>query len=239
MSALPRLGSRTTRVTAEPDPALAFAAGAGQLVTVCGLHGGAGTTTLAVAIATAAAQASGPGRVLATETDPAGGELAARHGTASALTLHDLARGHNPQGAPFTTLESGLRLLAAAPAERTAAAPDRLAQVLDDARPLHGLMLIDGGTVREPHNTAALARAHTIIWTVSADRAEQLQTMLASPLLRRGRAARWVIAVRPVHGHAINLRQLKTAAATAHAVVKLPDHADSVALANAIAPALT
>ena len=239
MSALPRLATRTARAKQDPDPALAFAAGAGQLVTVCGLHGGAGTTTLAVAIATAAAQASGPGRVLATETDPAGGELAARYGAASAITVHDLARGRTLQGAPFATLESGLRLLAAAPGERTAAAPDQLAQVLDDARPVHGLIVVDAGIVREPHTTAALARASTIIWTVGADRAEQLDAMLASPLTRRGCGARWVIAVRPVPGHTINLRHAKSAAATAHAVVKLPDDTGPVALANAIAPALT
>jgi MinD-like ATPase involved in chromosome partitioning or flagellar assembly len=238
MSTLPRLTPRSVRPALEPDPELAFAPGAAQLVTICGLHGGAGTTTLAVAIATACAQASGPGRVLACETDPAGGSLTARFRAASPVGVHDLARGRAVDGPPFTTLESGLRLLAAEPAERTAAAPDLVAQVLDQARPQHALIVVDAGVVREPHNTAALARASTVVWTVAADRVDELEAMLASPLTRRARAARWVIAVRPVPGRPVNLRAIKAAAATAHGVARLPDSADPVALANAIAPVL-
>lgn len=239
MSTLPRIPLRASRPAAEPDPALAFTVGAGQLVTVCGLYGGAGTSTLAAALATTAAEASGPGRVLATETDPAGGALAVHLQATSPVTLHDLARGRTIQGPPFATLESGLRLLAAESGERIAAAPEQLAHVLDGARAQHGLVVVDGGIVREPHNTAALARATTIVWTISADRADGLDTLLASPLTRRGLAARWVIAVRPVPGHTVSLRNLSAAAGTAHSVLRLPDSTDPVALANAIAPALT
>jgi Flp pilus assembly CpaE family ATPase len=240
MSALPRLPARTARAAqSEPaDPRLAFTALPGELVTVCGLHGGAGTSRLTAAIGDAAAAASGPDRVLVTETDPAGGALAPRYGAASPQTIHDLARGRVVGGASFATLDSGLRLLAATPAGRTAAAPDAVATVLDGARAAHGLTVVDAGIVREPHNTAALALATTIIWTLCADRADELGALLASPLTRRGRAARWVIAVRPAAGHQVNLRALIAAAATAHTVVKLPHSTDAIELAAAIAPAL-
>ena len=220
------------------DPVYAHTRTPGDLVAVCGLHGGAGTTTLAAAIADAAAHASGPNRVLLADTDPAGGGLADHYATASPSGLHDLARRPAAQGAPFAVLPSGLRLLARDAGERTAAAPADLVRVLEGARAAHPLLVVDAGTVREPHNTAALATAGTIIWAIGAERADRLAALLASPLTRRGRAARWIVAVRPHSAHQVNLRSLQAAAPTAHAIVTLPGRPDGLELAAALAGAL-
>src|SRR3954453_18174708 len=135
---------RTKRLSGQADSGpvgLAFDRPGGPLVAVCGLVPGAGTSTLAYALADRAARASAA-PVLACEADPTAGGLAALADGATAHSLSDLAlrlAAGDPPSAPFATLPSGLRLIAATP--RRDALPGVAAlPVLRDARAAHGLV---------------------------------------------------------------------------------------------------
>jgi hypothetical protein len=140
-----------------------------------------------------------PGRVLLCDTDPGAGDLAIALGTASAHNLADLARlvvaHRRPTRTPWTDLDSGLRLLARAPAPRDPGPTDATTRVLADAAAAHELVVIDAGTLTASHNTAALQTADVLLWAMDAtaqlDRCAQL---LASDHSSVARDARWLLA---------------------------------------------
>ena len=173
---------------------LVFSEPGAPLVTVCGLHGGAGTTTVACMLAEHAAAVSPAGHVLAVEADGRAAELAGRLRAASELSLNALA-GAGSTGAPIAQRADGLRVLAAA-APHTAEPPaGALAAVLAQARAAHALCVIDAGCVRQPPAEPALAGADVVVWV--SEPARLAADAFGSPLIRPTRGARWVLALVP------------------------------------------
>ncbi|MCW2953202.1 MAG: hypothetical protein JWQ48_2372 [Conexibacter sp.] len=175
------------------------------IVCVCGLHGGAGTTTIATTIAAHAVALSGPGTVLLTETDPAGGGLALALAGASPVGLTELATlraaGATPTLAPFAQMPSGLRVTAAVPAEREPAPEEAVSEVLADASRAHSLTVVDCGSIREPHRHGALPVASALVWTIAATAPSGLVRQLATgPLARSARHLPWLLAVSDTRG---------------------------------------
>jgi hypothetical protein len=197
----------------------------GVLVAICGLHGGAGTTALTGQLAAAAASASGPGRVLAVEADARAADLAARLGAASRLALCELAAarlaGRVPEAGVVAERADGLRVLAAARPRAAEAPPAALGALLAEARAGHGLCVIDAGCLRAAAAEPALAGADVVIW--AADPARLAPGVLASPLVRPARGARWVLALVPVAGDGrISRSGLRTVREDLDAVVRIP-----------------
>lgn len=177
-------------------PASASSAGDGALVAFCGLHGGAGTTRLATLLAAAAAQRNPGGHVLLAETDPAGGGLAHATNTTSPHGLSHLARTPAPPGHPGVAGPDGVRLIAAAPAPRNAAALGDVAALLERLRSQHLLTVIDAGTLREPHGQPALQTASHVMWvTAAGGDPDHARTLLASPLAHAAARARQAILI--------------------------------------------
>jgi nucleotide-binding universal stress UspA family protein len=136
-----------------------------------GLCGGAGATTLAYLIAaTAAPQSSVP--VLVCDTGGPTGGLSAYSGVQSPRTLADtserLAEGHGAGGELFTEAEHGLRVIAGVPQFTVAGDPDGIRRVLGDARAVHGLTVVDGGTLSRPAEHAAMSVATHVAWILPA-----------------------------------------------------------------------
>ncbi|HEY4280365.1 MAG TPA: hypothetical protein VGM91_19240 [Conexibacter sp.] len=175
------------------------------IVAVCGVHGGAGTTTIAITLAAHAAQLAGPGAVLLTETDPCGGGLALALDGASPQGLAELATlralGAQPPQPPVAQLPSGLRITAATAAEREPADPDDVAEVLLEAGTAHSLVVVDCGTIREPHRHGALLAATAVVWAISAAASAGVAHALAAgPLARSARHLHWLLAVSDTTG---------------------------------------
>jgi len=182
----------------EDDLGLCFEALPGRLAAVCGLAGGAGTTTLAVALAQAAARSSSAA-VLLTETGSQPGGLATVCGTASPLSLAELAQaaaaGQRPER-PFAQLQAGPRLVAAPPRQSPDVDEHQLAGVLGDAKLAHGLVVVDCATVSGTQHPV-FAQADLIVWTLPATPAAvaRAQVLFASPLVpRAGRVAELMVA---------------------------------------------
>jgi hypothetical protein len=148
---------------------LAFDQPGGPLVAVCGLTGGAGTSTLAFVLGCqAAAESAAP--VLLAEADPVRAGLAVLAGRATPRPLVALAREVDDDAVPtdtFVELSPGLRLIAATPQPGISVRRDALRALLDEARDVHGLVIVDCGTQWTPESPV-LARATHIIWTVPA-----------------------------------------------------------------------
>ncbi len=150
---------------------LRFTTTPGPLLQVVGLCGGTGATTLAYLIAaTAARQSSAP--VLVCDTGGPTGGLSAYAGVQSPRTLADtserLAEGHGTGGELFTEAEDGLRVIAGAPQFTVAGDPEGVRRVLGDARAVHGLTVIDGGTLSRPAEHAAMSVATHVAWILPA-----------------------------------------------------------------------
>ncbi|HXE43791.1 MAG TPA: hypothetical protein VN635_01200 [Conexibacter sp.] len=182
---------------------LAFARGDGPLVAVCGLGAGSGATTLALALARgAAAESSAP--VLLCALDPADDRLAARVGAASGRSLAELARGVEAMGAPFATLEDGLRVIATTARAALPAQPDELSRALGALRRAHGLTVVDAGRLDDAAAPALAAATH-VVWTAAAEppalaavtRLAHDPPPAAAPLLASELLA--LVATRPAH----------------------------------------
>lgn len=149
---------------------LAFDATGGPVVAVCGLVGGAGTSTLAYLLASRAARASTIPVLLAGLDGDAG--ITAMAGTASSCSLRELAHAVDEGRAlarPFAELPDGLRVVAAAARGRSVPPPgDALERVLADARELHGLVVIDAGTLLAPESPALLQSATHVLFVMTA-----------------------------------------------------------------------
>jgi hypothetical protein len=179
-----------------PADGLGFDRLDGPLVAFCGLVGGAGASTLALALARHAA-AHGTAPVLLTESSPERGGLAVLTGRGSPLCLRELAgelaAGQQPAEA-FVSLESGLRLVAAAPRVAPPPQADQLRRLLDQARAAHGLVVVDCG---QPCSDQApiLESAALIVWALPATTSAvaRAQALLAGGLLPRPGSAREVL----------------------------------------------
>jgi hypothetical protein len=150
---------------------LRFTTTPGPLLQIVGLCGGAGATTLGYLIAaTAAQQSTAP--VLVCDTGGPTGGLAAYAGVQSARSLADtserLAEGHCPGDELFTETDDGLRVIAGAPQFTVAGDAEGIRRVLGDARAVHGLTVIDGGTLSRPAEHAAMSVATHVAWILPA-----------------------------------------------------------------------
>ncbi len=205
---------------------------AGKLVAFCGLHGGAGTTRLATLLATAAATPRPAKPVALIETDPAGGGLAHATGVTSPRGLSDHARTLRTTGPPdplqLVTGPEKTRVMAAAPAPRSPAALHDVAAVFEDLRAQHGLVVVDAGTLREPHAQPALLSATHVIWVLAtgAD-VDHARGLLASPLSRAASGARQSILVnRTRPDKPRSLRAHRELTDTAHQLILTPQLTD-------------
>jgi hypothetical protein len=170
-----------------------------MIVTVCGLHGGAGTTTIASLLASAGA-AQRPGRVLLADTAPGAGDLALAHQATSRHSLTDLAHLHDarrvPNHVPWHELDTGVRLLAHAPARRRAARQSAISQVLRDADATHDLVVIDAGAITDEHACGALTATDVVLWTLDATAiATHCAHLLSGELTAPACRARWKLVV--------------------------------------------
>jgi len=170
-----RHGSSPARATASTGglyaPGLAFTTTPGPLLQVVGLCGGAGATTLAyLTAATAALQSSAP--VLVCDTGGPTGGLAAYAGVQSPRTLAEtserLAEGQVLGGELFTEAEHGLRVIAGPPQFTVAGDPEGVRRVLRDARAVHALTVLDGGTLSRTAEHAAMSVATHVAWILPA-----------------------------------------------------------------------
>jgi Flp pilus assembly CpaE family ATPase len=155
-------------------PDLSFGKAPGLLVAVAGLSGGAGASTLAYLIAaTAAAQSAAP--ILVADTGGPTGGLAAHAGVRSRRTLADitesLAAGEPVTGRLWAETKDGLRVLAAQPQFTVDGDREQTRRVLTDARALHGLTVIDVGTLTRPTEQTALTLATHVVWVLPANQA--------------------------------------------------------------------
>jgi nucleotide-binding universal stress UspA family protein len=93
-------------------------------------------------------------------------------GVQSPRTLADiserLAKGHGTGGELFAETEDGLRVIAAAPQFTIAGDPEGIRRVLGDARAVHGVTVLDGGTLSRPAEHAAMSVATHVAWILPA-----------------------------------------------------------------------
>lgn len=169
-----------------------------MIVSVCGLHGGAGTTTLALLLATAAAKRHSSS-VLLCDTDPSAGDLALALGLASALNLAQVARtidaGRRPTQPLWADLSNGIRVMAR-PSQRGASpCPPSVSRVLQDAARAHALVVVDAGRLTSNTCLGALAVSDAVIWTLDATaQPGRCIALLSGEIADPARDARWVIA---------------------------------------------
>jgi Flp pilus assembly CpaE family ATPase len=169
-------GGLTCRRAAESTgglsaPALSFTRTPGPLLQVVGLVGGAGASTLAyLTAATAAEQSRAP--VLVCDTGGPTAGLAVYAGVQSARTLADtaerVAAGEPLGGGLFAQAEGGLRVIAGDPQFTVAGEREGVRRLLHDARLVHGLTVVDGGTLARSSEQAAIALATHVAWVLPA-----------------------------------------------------------------------
>jgi Flp pilus assembly CpaE family ATPase len=153
--------------------ALSFHRTPGPLLAVVGLCGGAGASVLAHLIAATAAGTSEAPVLLADTGGPTAG-AALYSGACAPLTLADISeRVAASERVPprfWADTPEGLRILASEPQFTVQGSDDALRRVLSDARAVHGLTVIDAGTLARPAEQAALAAASHIAWVLPASR---------------------------------------------------------------------
>jgi MinD-like ATPase involved in chromosome partitioning or flagellar assembly len=161
-----------------PVPGLSFRDAPGPLVAVAGLCGGAGASTLAYLIAaTAAVQSTAP--VLVADAGGPTGGLAAYAGVRAPRTLaavsERLAAGEALTGRLWAEGEHRLRVLANQPEFTVQGDREQIRRVLTDARAVHGLTVVDVGTLARAADQAALAVATHVVWVLPASMAGVLR----------------------------------------------------------------
>ena len=152
-------------------PGLSFRRAPGPLLAVAGLSGGAGASTLAYLIAvTAAAQSAVP--ILVADTGGPTGGISAHAGVRAPRTLaaitERLSAGESVTGSLWADGEHGLRVLAGQPEFTVDGEREHLRRVLNDARAVHGLTVVDVGTLGRGAEQAALATATHVVWVLPA-----------------------------------------------------------------------
>ena len=150
---------------------LSFDQTPGPLLQVVGLVGGAGASTLAYLTAATAAEQSGAPVLVCDTGGPTAG-LAVYAGVQSARTLADTAErvsaGEPVSGGLFAQAELGLRVIAGEPQFTVAGEKEGVQRLLRDARLVHGLTVVDGGTLARAAEQAALALATHVAWVLPA-----------------------------------------------------------------------
>jgi hypothetical protein len=151
---------------------LSFHRAPGPLLAAVGLCGGAGVSALAYLIAaTAAAQSQAP--VLLADTGGPTAGVAAYAGVSAPLTLADISdRVAGEERVPprfWADGEHGLRVLAGEPQFTVQGTDQTVRRVLGDAREVHGLTVVDAGTLARPADQAVLALATHIVWVLPAN----------------------------------------------------------------------
>lgn len=181
---LPTL-ARSREPTEPTGCGLSFTAPGGPVVVVAGLHGGAGTSTLAYALAAQAAQES-PAPILLAEADQVSGDIAHITGTASPLSLGELAlelaAGRQPQGG---TQVGRLRVIARPPSVTPHVSMEAVVETVRMAQGLHGLIVIDAGTVRSPGARELMLAATHVLWVMTSGPgvADRARSVLASGMI--------------------------------------------------------
>jgi hypothetical protein len=184
----------------------------GILLAVCGLVGGAGTTTLAYLIARAAAR-QGDEPVLLADAGGSSGGLAVFAGVESSRSLPELA-GALAMGVPldgvlYATTRDGVRVIATGPEFGTAAPPTQLRTLLSDARQVHGLTVIDCGTLASELSQTIMAEATHVAWMLPATKhgVELGQRVFAAA--PSGRGSQFLVASRDRRQSKAPMRELR------------------------------
>ena len=157
--------------TRQSDREVTRRPGAGPLLAVCGLVGGAGVTTLTYLVALAAARQQG-GPILVADTGGPSGGLAALAGVEAPRSLPELA-SHLAVGLPlkngiYAAGVAGLRVLAAAPDFGANSTIAPVSRILEDAREVHRLTVVDCGTLGRDVDRIAAAAATHLAWVFPA-----------------------------------------------------------------------
>lgn len=174
----------TETETVEPPRASASA----QLLAVCGVSGGVGTSTLALLTAMYVQHvATAP--ILLCDTGGPNASLAQLTEQRSHLSLSRAATaiGADSLGVPlFAALTPKLRLIASEPELDEAPDPDGLARLLHDARSAHPVTVADCGTLQRPVERTVAEQATSILWVArgSALGARRARAVLRSLPLR-------------------------------------------------------
>ena len=158
--------------------ALSFSALPGSLLVVAGLCGGAGASTLAYLIAvSAAARSSVP--VLVCDTGGPSAGLSAYADAHTAHTLSELSEqvaATQPIAGELCAVgRHGLRVIASDPQFTVAGDGEGIARVLADAREVHGLTVIDAGTLAREADRVALGVASHVAWVMPATQSALLR----------------------------------------------------------------
>ncbi|HEY1853315.1 MAG TPA: hypothetical protein VGG40_01895 [Solirubrobacterales bacterium] len=166
--------------------------GAGTLVAVCGVCGGAGASTVAYLVARSAARAGGP--VLVCDTGGVAGGLAECAGVESAVSLPALAdavtAGEAPAEGLFAHGGDGLRVIARGPRFELPLDAAGMVRVLADARGAHALSVVDCGVPAGGCEEVVLAAATHLVWVLPATpggarRARRLLSLFSADAARR------------------------------------------------------
>lgn len=199
----------------------------GPLLSVCGLAGGVGVTTLAYLIALAAAR-QWPDPVLVADTGGPSGGLAMFAGVELPRSLGELAK-QLAAGAPlgpgiFGVGQHGVRVLAAGPEFASRCRDDKVKELVADAREVHGLTVIDCGTLAREADQIVAADATHIAWMLSAtgNGVERGRRVLeAAP---RTVAKELIVARNDINQTRAPLRELRRLAAERGALLVLMPH---------------
>ena len=199
----------------------------GPLLSVCGLAGGVGVTTLAYLIALAAAR-QWPDPVLVADTGGPSGGLAMFAGVERPRSLGELAK-QLAAGAPlgpgiFGVGQHGVRVLAAGPEFASRCRDDKVKELVADAREVHGLTVIDCGTLAREADQIVAADATHIAWMLSAtgNGVERGRRVLeAAP---RTVAKELIVARNDINQTRAPLRELRRLAAERGALLVLMPH---------------
>lgn len=163
--------ARSARAAGLSVSGLSFHATPGPLLAIVGLCGGAGVSVLAHLIAVSAAGSSKAQVLLADTGGPTAG-LALYSGATAPLTLADVSDrlGSGERVAPrfWADAPDGLRVLAGVPQFTVQGTDESVRRVLRDARAVHGLTVVNAGTLARPAEQAALSAASHVAWVVPA-----------------------------------------------------------------------
>ena len=211
---LPR-GRAPRLAAAALDGTLTFSSAGGPVVAVCGLVGGAGASTLAYLLARRAARHSTAPVLLAELQEHAA--LAAIAGTGSPLGLRELAlvvEQERQPARPFAELPGGLRLVSSSsPMFSGPVSAPALPQLLADAQQVHGLVVVDAGTLQGPDSRAVIDTASHVLYVLPATVAalRRAELLAAAGILDRTAgtvAALVAVATVPSRGPLKQIRQL-------------------------------
>jgi hypothetical protein len=171
----PRSGFARRRAVASTDapsvPGLSFTKTPGPLLLVVGLVGGAGASTLAyLTAAIAAAESTAP--VLVCDTGGPTAGLGVYAGVQSARTLADTSErvvaGEPTGGGLFAQAQDGPRVIAGDPQFTVSGEKEGVQRLLHDARLVHGLTVVDGGTLARGAEQAVITVATHVAWVLPA-----------------------------------------------------------------------